>query len=57
MSIRAIPTRAMPPPRRTRIGTRADSAPEIGATTKDSRESGRKRTPASNGDNPSPFCR
>ena len=47
----------MPPPMRARIGTRADSRPAIGATRKDSSESGRKRTPASSGDSPSPFWR
>ena len=57
MRIRAIPTSAMPPPMRARIGTRADIRPASGATTKDSSESGRKRTPAWNGVSPSPFCR
>ena len=57
ISSRAIATSSMPPPMRARIGTRADSRPASGATTNDSSESGRKRTPAWSGDSPSPFCR
>ena len=55
MSSRATPTRAMPPPMRARIGTRADRRPAIGATKNDSSERGRKRTPACSGEKPRPF--
>ena len=45
MSRSATPTTASPPPSSSRTGTRSDSLPAIGATTNETSESGRKRTP------------
>ena len=43
---RASPTSAIPKPSRKRTGSLAESRPAIGAVTKPSSDSGRKRTPA-----------
>jgi hypothetical protein len=51
------PTVASPPPNRMRTGIRADSLPAIGATTNETSESGRKRTPAQTAEWPSTLSR
>ena len=48
---------ASPVPSRMRIGTRADSRPAIGAATKETMLSGRKRSPVCSGVSPRMFCR
>ena len=50
-------TRPRPAPSSSRIGTRVESRPAIGAAKNETMLRGRKRTPVSSGDSPSTFCR